>query len=81
MIALRTKLFEELKEQVPDSLTFNVGYFEGQRHSKMSLVSNDDLRAMYVTYPRGPITLWCDSRSEPAEDEGASGRASKRKKR
>lgn len=78
MIALRAKLIEEFKEQVPDSLSFSVGYFEGQAHSKLSLVSGEDLNAMYTTYRSGLITLWCDGRSEPTEDS-ASGR-SKRKK-
>ena len=69
VISLRAKLVEEFKEQVPNSLTFNVGYFEGQQHSKSWLVSRDDLNAMYAKYPRGDITLWCDGKSELVEDE------------
>ena len=81
VITLRAKLIEEFKEQVPNSVTFNVGCFEGQSHSKVWLVTNDDLQAMYTRYPRGDITLWCDSRSEPVEhDAGASGRPAKRKR-
>ena len=81
VITLHAKLIEEFKEQVPNSLNFNVGYFEGPSHSKVWLVSNDDLDAMYARYPRGDITLWCDSRSE-REDEGTgvSGRSAKRRK-
>lgn len=71
MIALRAKLIEEFKEQVPDSLSFSVGYFEGQAHSKLSLVSGEDLNAMYTTYRSGLITLWCDGRSEPTEDSAS----------
>ena len=64
-----------LKEQVPDTVTFSVGYFEGA-HSKVLLTSQDDLHAMYSMYASGPITLWCDGRV----DEGASGRTMKRKR-
>ena len=73
VITLCAKLIEELKEQVPNSVTFNVGYFEGQQHSKVWLVTQDDLCAMYKKYSRGLITLWCDSRREPGESESASG--------
>ena len=68
VIAVRAKLIEEFQDHVPNTLTFNIGYFEGQSHSKVSLVSNDDLQAMYTRYPRGDITLWCDSRTDAAKD-------------
>ena len=61
---LYTKLIKEFREQVPNNLTFAVGYLEGQKHSKVSIATNDDLRAMYSMYPTGEITLWCDTRSE-----------------
>ena len=80
VISLRAKLIEELKEQVPNSVSFNVGYFEGQQHCKVWLVAHDDLCAMYSKYPRGLITLWCDSRSEPGEGESVSARTTKRKR-
>jgi hypothetical protein len=35
-------------------LTFSVGYFEGQKHSKVSIASK---KAMYQNYPVGEITL------------------------
>jgi len=57
--ALRGKLIEEFQEQVPDSLRFSVGYFDG-RH-QMSLVDHEDLSAMYSKYKFGrEIILWCD---------------------
>ena len=62
---LRLKLIDELEEQVPDSLSFPVGYFEGQKHSKIWLVTEKDLQAMYEKYPQGEITLWCDRRVSP----------------
>ena len=62
VVDLRAKLVEELTEQVPDSMTFSVGYYEGSHHSKVWIVSDDDLYAMYSKYSSGPITLWCDGR-------------------
>ena len=61
---LHAKLIEEFKENVPDSFTFNVGYFEGQRHAKMALSSEEDLKAMNLKYQSGDITLWCDGKSD-----------------
>ena len=69
-IALCMKLVEEFKELVPDTLSFSVGYFEGQSHSKVWLVTREDFSTMYRKYPRGEVTLWCDARSEEEEDQG-----------
>ena len=55
------KLVEEFQELVPDSLSFNVGYFEGQ--SCKDLVSCERM-TMYKKYPKGEITLWCDGRRD-----------------
>ena len=74
VISVHATLIEELKEQVPDTVTFKVGYFEGQQHSKMLIATSDDLKAMYSKYPKGEITLWCEGRGEE------SGRAPKRKR-
>ena len=52
---------------VPDSLTFGVGYYEGQRHCKMVIATQEDINAMYRKYPSGDITLWCDGKSEKEE--------------
>lgn len=49
------------------SLTFNVGYFEGQRHSKMWIITDEDLTTMYEKYPSGEILLWCDGASDETE--------------
>ena len=66
---IATKLIEEFEQQVPNSVSFNVGYCEGQQHCKMSIVNSDDLKAMYKKYPTGEITLWCDGQSDLAEEE------------
>ena len=64
VMVLRVKLAEQLGEQVPKTLTFDVGYYEGQQHSKIWLCSDMDLVAMYQKIPSGEITLWCDAKSE-----------------
>ena len=54
---LRVKLIEEFKDLVPDKLSFNVGYFEGQQYNRIWLVSSEDFKTMYTKYPKGDITL------------------------
>ena len=71
------KLIEEFKDLVSDSLSFNVGYFEGQSHSKIWLVDKEDFSTMYKKYPRGEINLWCDGQTE-AEDNARGRRKRKR---
>ena len=68
-MVLRAKLIERLGEQVPNSMTFDVGYYEGQQHSKIWLCSSSDLEAMYRKHPTGEITLWCDGRISDIEEE------------
>ena len=70
VVAIRVKLAEEFKEQVPNTLDFSVGYFEGQQHTKVWLISKDDLEAMYTRYPRGEITLWCHGRDVGVQESG-----------
>ena len=67
-MALRMKLVEEFQDLVPDNLSFSVGYFEGQSHSKMWLMSTEDFTTMYVKYPKGEITLRCDGGSDETGD-------------
>ena len=64
VIGIRAKLIEKFKDHVPNSVSFDVGYFEGQQHSKVWLCSDDDLQGMYAKYPRGEITLWCEGKEE-----------------
>ncbi len=63
-MSLRVKLVEELKEQVPDTMSFNIGYIEnGQKNNRMWIATNDDICSMYSKYKSGEIVLWCDGRS------------------
>ncbi len=60
-VSVRVKLIDEFKEQVPDSLDFNVGYYEGSPQVRMWLVNSDDVEMMYKKVPNGKtITLWCE---------------------
>ena len=62
---LRVKLIDAFKEHVPNSTDFNVGYFEGPQHSKVWLVTLDDLGSMYRKYHNnGDIALWCDGKAD-----------------
>ena len=74
-VDLHAKLVEALGDLVPRSLTFNVGYFEGQQHSKIVIIDNDDVKNMYERY-KGEITLWCE-RDVPDTGHGKKSKASK----
>ena len=68
--ALRVKLIESFRENVPNTIDFNVGYFEGSQQEKIWLVVPDDLKTMYQKYPHGgAINLWCDARCDKKEVE------------
>ncbi len=60
LVVLRAKLIEKLGDQVPNTITFDIGYYDGQAHSKIWLCSHNDLEAMYRKHPTREITLWCD---------------------
>ena len=53
----------EFDTEVPDTPTFQVGYFFGKQSSKHWLVSQDDLNSMYKSIKKGNILLWCDKLS------------------
>jgi len=49
-------------------MTFKVGYFEGSKNTKMSIVSKDDITDLYSKFSSGEIMLWCEGRGqEPGE--------------
>ena len=78
LVELKVKLMEEFEEQVPDSLNFSVGYFEGRQSTKKWIVTQEDLHAMYAMMNQAgktDVCLWCDGR----EDEGGC-RSRKRKR-
>ena len=50
---IRMQLIEEFKDQVPDSLSFQIGYFEGSQQAKISLVTDEDLKRLYGIHKTG----------------------------
>ena len=71
--AIKMKLIDEFKGQVPGNIDFNIGYYDGAQHSKVWLVSVDDLKSMYSKHPSGgEIVLWCDGRSDVVNNENAN---------
>ena len=60
--SLRSALWHEFGDTIPDEGEFNVGYFEGKQHTKKWLISSQDLDA----YFEGKRNLWCDGK-EPDE--------------
>ena len=72
VVILRAKLIEKLGDQVPNTITFDVGYYEGSQHSKIWICNNDDLEAMYHKVNPGEITLWCEGALSSTEEESRS---------
>ena len=70
VVEVKTRLIEEFEEQVPSTLNFSAGYFEGRQSSKKWLVSPEDLNAMYCTLEqsgKSEICLWCEGIGEESE--------------
>ena len=68
--ALRSALWHEFGDAVPDEGEFNVGYFEGKQHTKKWLVTSQDLKAMYSYFQGKPcLSLWCDGSKDQQEDD------------
>lgn len=67
--ALRSALWHEFEDLVPDEGNFNVGYFEGRQHTKKWLVSTKDLDEMYTHFSgKSCISLWCDGKEQEVDD-------------
>lgn len=58
-------------------LRASLGYIEGPKNSRMSIVTTDDINAMYMRHKSGEISLWCEGR---CEDAGPIARNGKRKR-
>ena len=66
--SLKLKLMESFPDDVPDHVSFQVGYFEGKNSTKRWIVEPRDLQSMYSVLEEGQkITLWCEGkgRSSP----------------
>ena len=66
--SLKLKLMESFPDDVPDHVSFQVGYFEGKNSTKRWIVEPRDLQSMYSVLEEGQkITLWYEGkgRSSP----------------
>ena len=62
--ALKLQLMDSFPEELPSSMDFQVGYFEGRSHAKRWLIENRDLDKMNSLYMAGStINLWCEGKS------------------
>ena len=74
---IRIQLIGEFKDQVPDSLSLQIGYFEGSQQAKSSLVTDEDLKRLYDTHKTSPQINMCEGVSNEGANKGQS--ESKRK--
>ncbi len=82
--AVKSALYHEFEDEVPDNGDYSLGYFEGKQQKKRWLISQSDLKAMYTFYHgKAQVSLWCDG-IEPADtrssDEDQPNPPKKRKK-
>lgn len=72
---LRSAIWHEFGDAVPDEGKFSVGYFEGKQHTIKWLVTCQDLYIMYNYFVGKPcINLWCDGRVVEEDNEEAVAR-------
>ena len=70
VIDLKVKLMEQFENQLPITLTFNIGYYDGRQSEKRWICDKEDLEAMYSSpalLGRKDILLWCDGRPEDSD--------------
>ena len=72
---IKAHLMEELGEDVPNSIHFDVGYYE-KPSIKSWLVTSEDLELMYASLKSEEIPLWCDAESH--DDKKLDGKGKKR---
>jgi len=72
---VKVHLMEELGDEVPSSIHFDVGYYE-KCSNKCWLVTAEDLDGMYTNIKSGDISLWCDA--ETQGDKKVEGKGRKR---
>ena len=79
--ALRSVIYHELDEEIPDG-DYNVHYFEGSQHKKKWLVSFTDLAAMYAHLKvKNNIPLWCDGKESAPDSQDDDERPQKKKQK
>ena len=76
--AMKVHMMEKFGDQLPDTVHFSIGYFEGRQSKKRWLCCQDDLEAMYKYFGNGAeVTLWCDAKSVPKDKEQMNARKRK----
>ena len=84
-LELKCQLVESLDKLVPPASKidlFQVGYLYGRPQKKRSIISSEDLEAMYMSgKPNGEILLWCSKRDTDESDSHEAGTSGSRKKR
>ena len=60
---VRLNLISECGEHVPNTVDFDVDFYDGSQQAKVLIVNAADLQTMYNKHPSGgSITLWCDAK-------------------
>ena len=78
---LRVRLLEELSDDLPGMIDFDVGYYES-RSSKLLVVTSDDLKQMYEHFKvQEDIQLWCDAVNYDGDRSSASDTKGKKRRR
>ena len=69
--SLKEKLVEHFPNDLPTSLQFKVGYFEGRGSTKRWIFEAHDLQTMYSSADKGSktINLWCEGKTEQDEND------------
>ena len=63
VLDIRLKLIDECSEHVPNTVDYNVGFYEGSKQTKVWIVTDADLQTMYRKHPNGGnVTLWSDGK-------------------
>lgn len=67
---MRVRILEELSDELPNKLDFDIGYYE-KRSCKSWLVTPDDLKQMYAKFGiNSDVPLWCDADCGQAKKKG-----------
>ena len=78
---LKASLIDEFADEVPNTLDFDLGWFEGS--AKKWLVVPEDLNTMYSSCTGNEVSLWCDiedthgARKRKSSESGGSRRQEK----
>ena len=70
---VKVHLMEELGDEVPSTIHFDVGYYE-KRSNKCWLVTSEDLDGMYSSIKSDDISLWCDAETQGPSDKKSEGK-------